>query len=302
MCGCINMNFETEADCKKDLSIATAVNQAAEKLKAHGVSEPRLEAALLLSHTMGRDRGFLIAHDDRILSREQLESLAAFTARRAAGEPLQYITGHQEFFKLDFEVTPDVLIPRPETELIVEAALELFPRNADFTFADVGTGSGCIAISILHERPQARAIAIDQSQQALKVAAKNAERHAVTDRMCLVQADLFRGLPQPEVFNLIVSNPPYVPDGDLSSLQREVRREPQSALAAGAEGLDVIRRVLEEAPLHLHPGGYLIFEFGMNQDKAIGELVTGTIWELIEMRRDLQQIPRTIILRRHANC
>ena len=285
-----------------DVSIAIAVNEAAEKLKAHGVNEPRLEAALLLSHTLGRDRAFLIAHDKRILSREQSESLAAFVSRRAAGEPLQYITGHQEFFKLDFEVTPDVLIPRPETELIVEAVLELFPRSADFTFADVGTGSGCIAISILDERQQARALAIDQSERALKVAEKNAERHQVTDRMRLVQADLFRGLPQSEVFNLIVSNPPYVPDGEMSSLQREVQREPRPALAAGPDGLDVIRRLLEEAPRHLHTGGYLIFEFGINQDKAIGELVTGTVWELIEMRRDLQQIPRTIILRRNANC
>src|ERR1051325_10416234 len=124
------------------VSIATAINEAAEELRAHGVSEPRLEAALLLSHTIGRDRAFLIAHDNRILAREQSETFAAFVSRRAAGEPLQYITGHQEFFKLDFEVTPDVLIPRPETELIVEAVLELFPRNADFTFADIGTGSG----------------------------------------------------------------------------------------------------------------------------------------------------------------
>jgi release factor glutamine methyltransferase len=296
------MNFETEADCRVDVSIATAVNEAAQKLRAHGVSEPRLEAALLLSHTIGRDRVFLIAHDNQVLSREQSETFAVFVSRRAAGEPLQYITGHQEFFKLDFEVTPDVLIPRPETELIVEAVLELFPRNIDVTFADVGTGSGCIAISILHERPDASAMAIDQSVQALKVAEKNAERHQVRDRMRLVQAHLFRGLPQPEIFNLIVSNPPYVPDGELSSLQREVQREPRPALAAGAEGLDVIRRLLEEAPRHLHAGGYLIFEFGINQDKAIGELVTGTVWELIEMRRDLQQIPRTIILRRTANC
>jgi len=285
-----------------DVSIATAVNEAAEKLRAHGVGEPRLEAALLLSHIIGCDRAFLIAHDNRILSLEQSETFAASVSRRAAGQPLQYITGHQEFFKLDFEVTPDVLIPRPETELIVEAVLELFPRNTDFTFADVGTGSGCIAISILHERRQARALAIDRSERALKVAEKNAARHQVTDQMRLVQADLFRRLPQQEAFNLIVSNPPYVPDGELSSLQREVQHEPRPALAAGADGLDVIRRLLDQSPRHLHRGGYLIFEFGINQDKAIGELVTGTVWELIEMRRDLQHIPRTIILRRNANC
>lgn len=296
------MHPKTDTDCKLDVSIANAVNEAAEKLRAHGVSEPRLEAALLLSHTIGRDRSFLIAHDDRILSREHAQNFAALVSRRAAGEPLQYLTGHQEFFKLDFEVTPDVLIPRPETELIVEAVLELFPENIDFTFADVGTGSGCIAISILHERPHARATAIDRSDRALEVAEKNAQRHHVIDRMRLVEADLFRGLPGREVFDLIVSNPPYVPDGELTTLQREVRREPRSALAGGADGLDVVRRLLIAAPAHLHAGGYLVFEFGINQDAAIGGLVRGTVWELIDMRRDLQQIPRTIILRRNANC
>jgi release factor glutamine methyltransferase len=281
-----------------NVSIATAIKAATEELRAHGVNEARLDAALLLSHALGCDRSFLIAHDDLALSPEQSQTFAAFVARRAAGEPLQYITGHQEFFKLDFEVTSDVLIPRPETELIVETALELFPDNTDFTFADVGTGSGCIAISILHERQLARATAIDESARALKVAAKNARRHQVINRMRMVQADLFRGLPEPEVFDLIVSNPPYVPDGDLSALQREVRREPRSALAGGIDGLDLIRRLLEETPRRLSAGGYLIFEFGIDQDEAIRARVVGDIWELVEMRRDLQQIPRTIILRR----
>src|SRR5580765_4973212 len=126
-----------------DVSIATALKQAAEKLRDQEVTEPRREAALLLSHTLGHDRTFLIAHDDELLSVEQSHTFDGLVLRRASGEPLQYITGHQEFFKLDFEVTPDVLIPRPETELILEAVLELFPQNAEFNFADVGTGSGC---------------------------------------------------------------------------------------------------------------------------------------------------------------
>jgi release factor glutamine methyltransferase len=281
-----------------DVPIATAVKKAAEELRAHGVNEARLDAALLLSHVLGCDRSFLIAHDDLALSVEQSQALADLVARRAAGEPLQYITGHQEFFKLDFEVTNDVLIPRPETELIVETALEIFPDKTVFTFADVGTGSGCIAISILHERPLALATAIDKSELALKVAERNAERCQVVNRMRMVQADLFRGLPEPEVFDLIVSNPPYVPDGDLSALQREVRREPLSALAGGADGLDLIRRLLDETPSRLHAGGYLIFEFGIDQDEAITGLVAEDVWELAEMRRDLQQIPRTIILRK----
>ena len=281
-----------------DVSIATAIKEAAEKLGAHGVDQPRLEAALLLGQTLGCTRAFLIAHDDQSLSPEQAQVFAGFISRRASGEPLQYITGHQEFFKLDFAVTPDVLIPRPETELIVEAALDLFPRDADFSFADVGTGSGCIAISILYERPEARATAIDQSEAALRVAAQNANQHRVIDRMQMVQADLFPEPSHHESFDLIVSNPPYVPDAILRDLQREVQREPRSALAAGADGLDVIRRLLAKASGNLHDGGYLIFEFGINQEKQIAELVTGHVWKVVEVKRDLQQIPRTIILRK----
>ena len=281
-----------------DVSIATAIGEAAKTLRVSGVNEPRLDASLLLSHAVGRDRTFLIAHADRELSAEQSQTFASFVCRRAAGEPLQYITGHQQFFKLDFEVTPAVLIPRPETELIIETVLELFPNHGKFNFADVGTGSGCIAISILHERPHSYATAIDESQRALEVAERNAESLNVIERLSLVQSDLFSALPRHETFHLIVSNPPYVPNRDLSELQREVQREPRSALAGGADGLDVIRRLLNEAPRYLHGGGYLIFEFGINQDEAIRELVGTTDWELIEIRRDLQQIPRTIILRK----
>jgi len=281
-----------------DVSIASAMQQAAEKLRAAGVSEPRLEASLVLSHIVGRDRAFLIAHDDQLLSEVQSQNLTALVKRRVAGEPLQYITGRQAFFKLDFEVTPDVLIPRPETELIVEAVLELFPTDAEFSFADVGTGSGCIAISILDERPKSHGTAIDQSQRALTIAARNAQRYDVSDRVRLVQSDLFRGLAEHDVFDLIVSNPPYVPDGELSGLQREVQREPRPALAGGADGLDVIRRLMKDAPGRLHSGGFLIFEFGINQDEAIRGLVDEAVWEQSEIRRDLQKIPRMIILKK----
>jgi release factor glutamine methyltransferase len=279
-------------------SIARAIAEAAAKLASRGVTPSRLEASLLLEHAIQCDRTFVIGHSDRELSSQELQAFQGLVDRRAGGEPLQYITRHQEFFKLDFEVTPDVLIPRPETELIVEAVLGVFPGTSEFTFADVGTGSGCIAISILHERLSASATALDKSAKALAVAQRNASRHQVNVRLRLIESDLFRAVPENESFDLIVSNPPYVPDGELSMLQREVQREPQSALAGGAAGLDVIRRLLGEAPRHLHAHGYLIFEFGINQDEAIAELVAGNIWELIEVRRDLQQIPRTIILRK----
>src|SRR4051812_5365016 len=193
-----------------DVSIATALSEAADKMRAQGIDEPRLQATLLLSHALSCDRVFLIAHDDRLLSGQQLQTFADYVSRRANGEPLQYITGHQEFFKLDFALTPDVLIPRPETELIVEAVLELFAAGSDFSFADMGTGSGCIAISILAERPHARALTIDASPLALQVARQNATRHHVEDRMRLAESDLFRQLPPSEPFDVIVSNPPYI--------------------------------------------------------------------------------------------
>ena len=280
------------------VSIAQAVAEAAEKLRRGGVNEARSEATLLLGHTLGRDRAFAIAHADGEVPTERLVRFREFVARRAAGEPLQYITGHQEFFRLDFEVTPAVLIPRPETELIVEAVLELFRNTASFSFADIGTGSGCVSVSILHERLNAEAIAIDASSDALNIAQRNAQRHNVETRLQLLESDLFAGLTATKSFDLIVSNPPYVSDEEMKVLQREVRREPSVALAGGVDGLDVIRRLLDCAPKHLRAGGYLIFEFGIKQDARIIKLVDERVWELIDIRKDLQQIPRIIILRK----
>src|SRR6266550_497651 len=164
-------------------SIDSVLNEAARTLDANGISEPRPDAGVLMTHVIGRDRAFIIAHANDPITEQQLKQFEEFVTRRAQGEPLQYITGHQEFFKLDFEVTPDVLIPRPETELIVEAVLELFHSGTRFTLADIGTGSGCLAISILNEFQEAHAIAIDTSEQALQVAQRNAGRHYVVDRL-----------------------------------------------------------------------------------------------------------------------
>ena len=277
--------------------IGNAITIGAETLTAAGVAASRMEAGSLMAHVLQCDRAFLIAHSHDPLTDLQLSNFQHLIQRRAAREPLQYITGHQEFFKLDFQVTPDVLIPRPETELIVQAVLDLFPTNAQIDFADVGTGSGCIAISILHERQQARATAIDLSAAALAVAKHNAERHQVIDRMRLLRSNLFADL-EGEVFDLIVSNPPYIPDEDISELSVEVQQEPRSALAGGANGLNVIAELLNSAPRRLSRGGYLIFEFGINQDREIERLVNTDLWELIEVRPDLQSIPRIIVLRK----
>jgi release factor glutamine methyltransferase len=243
-----------------------------------------------------RDRSFLTAHADEAVTEGELDAFRFLTKRRAGGEPLQYITGHQEFFKLDFEVDPAVLIPRPETELIVEAALEFLHHDQSPYLADIGTGSGCLAISVLHEMPAARAVASDVSPAALEVARRNAERHGVADRLELLESDCFSSLDAIGSFGLIVSNPPYVSDDELKNLQREVNYEPREALAGGPDGLSVIRRLLSEAHPFLRSGGYFVFEIGFEQGEAVEKLIDRRVWKLIDIRKDLQQIPRTFVL------
>ena len=267
-------------------------------MAAAGITEPRRDAALLLGEVLNRDRSFMIAHPEHSVAADQLQKFREFIARRASGEPLQYITGHQEFFKLDFAVTPDVLIPRPETELIVEVALEILRPDQAARLLDIGTGSGCLAISILKELPNPRAVATDISASALKVARRNAERHGVTDRLRLIDSDLYSAMASDDVFDLLVSNPPYVPEADLKSLQPEVQYEPAVALAGGVDGLAIIRRILRDAPRFLCAGGHLIFEIGFGQSESVGALVGARDWQMIEIRRDLQGIPRTVVVRR----
>jgi release factor glutamine methyltransferase len=212
---------------------------------------------------------------------------------------LQYITGVQEFFNLKFAVTPDVLIPRPETELIVEAALEVLTPGAASIIADAGTGSGCIAISLLHEMAGAHAVGFDISANALEVARRNAERHAVNDRFALVHADGLSAFRRHPTFSAIVSNPPYIPAHEIDSLQQEVRdHEPLSALVAGDDGLLHIRMLVRDAVSRVQTGGYLIFEIGFDQSDAVRALVDVKRWDLIEVRKDLQNIPRVFVLRK----
>ena len=279
-------------------TIRNAISTAAAKLKAAGVADPRNDANLLAMHVMKRDRAFLLAHGEATMSPDQLDIYRSLIERRGLGEPLQYITGNQEFYKLDFETSPDVLIPRPETELIVETGMELLKDKPRPFIADIGTGSGCIVISLLHELRQARAVATDVSSAALAVASRNAGRHQVSDRLRLIESDLFSALEANELFDLIVSNPPYVPARDLESLQREVSREPQNALDGGPDGLVVIRRLLNEAPLFLRARGYLVFEIGFDQAESVKRIIESARWELIEVRTDLQGIPRTVVLRK----
>jgi release factor glutamine methyltransferase len=282
------------------LSVTEAIFEGTRILRQSGVPQARREAGSLLLHVIGRDRTFIISHAEDHLAQEDLDRFRAYLERRANGEPLQYITGHQEFFGLDFEVTTAVLIPRPETELLVETALELLGNAQSPLICDVGTGSGCIAITLLHLLEQARAIGVDISEAALQVAIRNALLHGVSDRIVFVASDCFAALDKHlSGFDLVVSNPPYVADDAFPGLQREVRdHEPRVALAPGDQGLAIIRRLLRDAPAYLMNGGHLLMEIGFDQRVAVEQLVDSRIWKLLDIQKDLQGIPRTVVIQK----
>ncbi len=227
---------------------------------------PQLEAELLLASLLERPRTYLWAHPEASLPPQQAADYAAWVQRRAAGEPLPYIIGQSEFYGLTFTVTPDVLIPRPETETLVEAALAWLKMHPVSTAVDVGTGSGCIAVALAVHAPSLRLYATDISPAALQVARANAERHNVAERLTFLEGDLLMPLPEP--IHLIVSNPPYVTEEEWDALPLSVRREPRTALLAGADGLDAIRRLLAQAQRRLRPGGLMLVEIGERQGQA----------------------------------
>ena len=280
-------------------TIAEILKEAASELNNAGVPEARREARSLLSFILGKDRTFLISHAEDETDEDSFVRLREFVERRAAGEPLQYITGVQDFYGREFRVTPDVLIPRPETELLIEAALQIVGDTAPF-ICDVGTGSGCIAVTLLCELSNARAVAIDKSAPALEIAKLNAQKHSVAERAIFVVSDCFDSLDSRDYeFDLIVSNPPYVAERALEGLQREVRdHEPRIALSPGGDGLSVIRRLIDEGPSFIKPKGHLLMEIGFDQGEAVERLVSGSAWSLRELRPDLQGIPRIVVLQK----
>lgn len=278
--------------------------QAARHLAACGIprDEADLDARLLARTALGWDAARLIADGLEEPPAAFQARFDGLVARRASREPMAYITGCQEFWNRTFTVTPAVLIPRPETELIIEAALERCPTDHSLRIADACTGSGCLAIVMALERPLTTVVATDVSVQALKVARTNARSHGVADRVTFEHADLLEGVKGP--FDLIVSNPPYVPEGDRASLPPEVRdHEPGLAIFAGNDGLDVIRRLLPQSVEKLAPAGRLIIEIGFGQAQTVESLISATPGlTMIELRRDLQGIPRTAIAARTDSC
>jgi len=289
------------------IDIRRALKEGMANLRAASVPSHTLAAELLLMHALGRDRTWLYTHPEEVLEPAASEKYFELIARRATGEPTQYLTGKQEFWGLEFEVTPAVLIPRPETEHVMEVALaRLGPRGLKIhmdtglpreklRIADVGTGSGCLAISLAYELPHAEVFATDISALALEIAHRNATRHAVADRIHFLQSDLLEALrPESHSFDLIVSNPPYVGRKERAELQREVRdHEPDVALFGGPTGVEIYARLIEEAGELLRPGGMLVLELGHNSAEHVRAILAEqNYWANVSFTDDLAGIPR----------
>jgi len=276
--------------------------QAWDLLESAGVVNAARETDWLLAFALDRPPHALVLEGERIVSEIQAERARSLLKRRAAREPLQYLLGTQEFRGLDIAVTPDVLIPRPETELLVEEALRAVVDRNEPAIADVGTGSGCIAVALAQARRDATLYALDLSAPALAVARRNAERHGAGDRIRFIRADLLGafGEASAETFDVIVSNPPYIPERELDGLQPEVARyEPRVALAAGKDGLDFYRRLLREAPPLVKPGGCLIMELGGGQFDRVKRLARECgAFDSVECRKDMAGIERVLIAKR----
>lgn len=248
------------------------------------------EAELLLTHVLGQSRSWLYAHGDDELAPEAAARFTALLARRGAGEPVAYLVGHRGFWRFELQVGPATLIPRPETELLIECALERIPPAAPSRIADLGTGSGAVALALAHERPQARVVATDASAAALSVARANAAALGIAN-IEFRQGDWLAPLAG-ERFELIASNPPYIADADPHLGQGDLRHEPASALASGRDGLDAIRCIVRDAPAHLVAGGWLLLEHGWQQGDAVRGLLAEAGFVGIATHRDLEQRDR----------
>jgi release factor glutamine methyltransferase len=282
-------------------TVASARNWAVGELRRAGTESPVLTADLLLGFVLNWDRIRVLTHAEQLLEEGAWSQLQSLVLRCARGEPLQYLTGEKEFFGLLFRVTPDVLIPRPETEMLVEKALDLIRINLlpRCRFLDVGTGSGCIAISVAHEYPTSIGWAVDLSAGALKIARDNAIRHGVSDRILFIRADLLACFPRKPCFDLILCNPPYVALKEYDSLPAAVREyEPHEALFGGESGLEIYGRLVPEVSSRLVSGGYLLLEMGAGQEKQVGQLVEREGLSVEGIVDDLRGIPRCLVGRR----
>jgi len=280
------------------MRLDAALRRAVHTLEQNDVGSARMNAETLLMFVLGCDRAYLYAHAERKLTGDEENRYNATITERATGKPTQYITGHQEFWGLDFIVSPAVLIPRPETEHVIETALELAQAQRFERIADIGTGSGCIAVALAKEFPAAAVSAVDISATALEIARANAARHQLEKRIDFLESDLLAALPK-EHFDLVVSNPPYVGENEADKVQKQVRDfEPRVAVFSGVEGMDIYRRLIPQARAALRPGGWLVMEMGYSSEQFVRELLAG--WDNLRVTHDLQGIPRVISAQKPA--
>ncbi|MGA2000367.1 MAG: peptide chain release factor N(5)-glutamine methyltransferase [Terriglobales bacterium] len=274
------------------MQLKETLRSAITLLEENRVGSPRMNAEVLLMFVLGCDRAYLYAHPEHELSPDEQNRYDEALEQRARGVPAQYITGHQEFWGLDFIVGSAVLIPRPETEHLVEAVLELCKTIERPRIVDVGTGSGCVALALASELPRAEIHATEISADALEVARANAARLLLTDRVTFHSTDLLHGIAGP--FDIVASNPPYVGENEYDKVQLEVRKfEPRCAVFAGPDGMDVIRRLAPQARAALKPGGFLAMEIGYSQEAAVRAVLRE--WQDVRAVPDLQGIPRVIV-------
>lgn len=272
--------------------------------KKFNIENPRLDAEVLLGHVLNKERIYLYVHFDQPLVEKELAEYKACIKRRAIHTPVAYITGTREFMGLDFKVTEATLIPRPDTEILVEAAIERLIEMAEgedskeLHFADIGTGSGAICLSVLANMENTKAATVDISPDAIAVAKENAENIGVADRIEFLQGDLLEPLKNKGKFSAILSNPPYIPKADISTLEADVQEfEPMTALDGGADGLDFYRRLVAKGAEFIEDGGFLAMEIGINQSQALKEMASRNLdWGKIEILQDLAGIDRCVIL------
>ncbi len=279
---------------KERWTVLKVLRWTTEFFQKKGVRSPRLDAEVLLAYLLGTDRVGLYLDHDKPLKEEELAAFREMIQRRIAGEPVAYITGEKEFWSFSFKVTPACLIPRPETEVLVEEAIRAAADAPHpLRILDIGTGCGAVAIALAKELGESEVWATDRSPYALEVAKENVERHGVGDRVRLVEADLF---PKDEAqFSLIVSNPPYIPTEEVLRLDPEVRDyEPLEALDGGPDGLKYLRRIAEGAPLRLRPGGWLLLEVGKGQAEEVQRILVGEGFSPVETVRDYTGVKRVV--------
>ncbi|MCC6457343.1 MAG: peptide chain release factor N(5)-glutamine methyltransferase [Caldilineaceae bacterium] len=279
--------------------VGRALVAATQRLEEAGSDTASLDAQVILAHILGKERSWLFAHYDQALSQEEAETYTDRVARRAAAEPVAYLVGYREFYGLELAVDYRVLIPRPETELLVDAVLDHIESRADQSvqMVDVGTGSGAVAVAVAANCPSVQIYAVDLSASALEVAHANVERHDERGQITLLQGDLLTPLPRP--VDIIAANLPYITSGDYPNLMADVRDyEPRLALEAGPEGLDLIGRLLDQAPAHLNPGGVLFLEIGSDQGRAVLELVQRRLPQArhVGIRQDYHGFDRLVVI------